>query len=206
MSDTLHADLLRLGTATVYEASGLDCALQPGLEPAWPGAAVAGPAYPVRCHPADNLALHLALELAPAGAVLVADGSGVRCGYFGEVMAVAAQTRAIAGLVIDGGVRDHRELETGRFPVHAVGSGLHRTSKHRPGLVGVPITVRGVAVAAGDVVIADADGVVVVPQDAVHEVHAAALVRQAREEAQLDELRAGRTTVELFGLARPGDG
>jgi 4-hydroxy-4-methyl-2-oxoglutarate aldolase len=194
--------LADFGTATVYEASGIDCALDPALRPVWPGARIVGRALPVRCHPADNLALHRALEQASAGDVLVVDGGEERCGYWGEVMAVAAQQRGIAGLVIDGGVRDVDQMQGLQFPVFARWVCVRRTGKHWAGSVGSPLVVAGVPVSSGDVVVADTDGVVVLPADAVEPTLEASGRRVDAEDGYLRRLRGGELTVDIMGLRR----
>jgi 4-hydroxy-4-methyl-2-oxoglutarate aldolase len=191
---------LVLGAATVYEASKLDCALPATLRPAWAGAAVAGPALPVRTAPADNLPLHLALEQARPGEVLVVDGHGVACGYWGEVLTVAAQQRGIAGLVIDGGVRDVDRLAELGFPVFSSVVAIPGTVKADPGTIGEPITIGTAPVARGDIVVADADGVVVVPMAKAAEVLAAARRRQQAEAGYLARLRSGELTTDIYGL------
>jgi 4-hydroxy-4-methyl-2-oxoglutarate aldolase len=192
--------LLELGTATLYEASGIDCNLHAALRPAWPGARVCGTAFPLRTGAEDNLALHLAVERASAGDVLVADAGGLPCGYWGEILAVAAQVRGVGGLVIDGGVRDVDRLAELRFPVWSRWISVRRTVKHDAGDVGVPVTVAGVRVAPGDVVVADIDGVIVLPCDRVDAVAAAGETRLAKEEGFLAQIREGVSTVDLFGL------
>ncbi|HWQ09900.1 MAG TPA: RraA family protein, partial [Holophaga sp.] len=113
---------LRLGTATLHEASDLPgSAVDPAIRPIWIGAALAAPAFPVACAPGDNLAIHLALERAPRGSVLVVAADGFVAGYWGEVLTVAAEAAGLAGLVIDGGVRDTDALARRRFPVFARG-------------------------------------------------------------------------------------
>lgn len=113
------AELAALGTATVYEASGLDCALDPAIRPAWRGASVTGPAFTVACPAGDNLAVHRALESVSPGNVLVVAAGGALFGYWGEVLTVAARARGVVGLVIDGGVRDAAAVECLAFPVRA---------------------------------------------------------------------------------------
>lgn len=191
---------LTLGAATVYEASKLDCALPVTLRPAWPGAAVAGPALPVRTAPADNLPLHLALEAAQPGEVLVVDGRGAAHGYWGEVLTVAAQARGLTGLVIDGGVRDVDRLAELAFPAFSTAIAIPGTIKSDPGTVGAPITIGTVSVARGDIVIADIDGVVVVPQAKAADVLAASHRRQEAEQAYLTRIRAGELTTDIYGL------
>jgi 4-hydroxy-4-methyl-2-oxoglutarate aldolase len=192
--------LLELGTATLYEASGIDCNLDAALRPSWPGARVCGTAYPLRTAAEDNLALHLAIERASAGDVLVADAGGLACGYWGEILAVAAQTRGVRGLVIDGGVRDVDRLAELGFPAWSRWISVRRTVKRDAGEVGVPVTVAGVPVARGDVVVADTDGVIVLPRDRVDEVAAAGETRLAKEDGFLAQIRGGVSTVDLFGL------
>lgn len=200
VTDEQIAQLAAFGSATVYEASGLDCALDPALRPVWSGARIAGRALPVRTHPADNLPLHRALQHAQPGDVLVVDGREELCGYWGEVLAVAAQTRGVAGLIIDGGVRDIVEQEQLGFPVFARGVCVRRTGKNFPGLVGEAVTVAGVLVRPGDAVIADADGIVVLPPEAVAATLTASQARIDKEAAIMERIRAGELTVDIYGF------
>ena len=136
----LAAELLALGAATIGESGGL--VMSPRLRPAWPGAAVAAPAYPVTLPPADNLALHAAVVRAPAGSVLVVDASSEpERGYWGEVLTTAAESRGLAGLVIDGGVRDVVALQAHAFPVFSALVALRGAVKVQGGSVGLPATV-----------------------------------------------------------------
>jgi 4-hydroxy-4-methyl-2-oxoglutarate aldolase len=198
--DPLLQSLAVLGTATVYEASRADIACAPTLRAMWPGARICGRALPVRCAPRDNLPIHHAVAAARPGDVLVVDAGGVVAGYWGEVLTVAAMARGVVGLVIDGGVRDIDRMHDLGFPVFAAAPGLFSTEKRDPGTVGEPITVGGVPVATGDVVLADADGIVVVPQARAEEVVAAGRAREDKEQDFMRELIAGRTTLELLGL------
>ena len=195
-------ELLRLGSATVFEASGAEGALDPGIVPVWPGARVCGPALPVECGHGDNLAIHLALEGAEPGCVLVVDAHAHLAGYWGEVLTVAAQARGVAGLVIDGGARDADALERRRFPVFARGRSILGTVKHEPGRAGQPVVAGGAVVRPGDVVVGDADGVVVVRAERLDEVLAASRARADREDAIMARLRAGELTLDLLGLRR----
>jgi len=175
-------------------------AVDPALRAAWPGARVTGPAYTVQGAGGDNLALHHAVLRAPAGSVIVADLGGAQFGHWGEVLAVAAQQRGIAGLVIDGGVRDSEQLRRLGFPVFSRNDTVRGTRKLFVGAFEVSIEVGGVRVRNGDIVVGDADGVVVLPRE-----HASAIIDKAdqrvRDEEQIiGALRAGRTTLELYGL------
>lgn len=193
------AVLVGHGTATLGESGARRMA--PRIRPVWPGATVAGPAVPVRCTPGDNLGIHVAVTRAPAGSVLVVTvGPEREFGYWGEVLTTAAEVAGIAGLVIDGCVRDVDALAAHGFPVFSSGIALTGATKHRPGSVGAPVEVGGVEVASGDWVVGDVDGVVVVPGGALADVLEAAAARTATETHLFAELRAGRTTVELLGL------
>jgi len=199
-SDEEVAVALRaLGAATLGESGG--AAAHRRLRPAWVGAGLAAPAFPVRCTPGDNLAVHVAVTKAPAGSALVVDvGQVADRGYWGEVLTTAAEAAGIAGLVIDGGVRDVGALEAHGFPVFSATIALPGATKDKPGAVGAPVRVGGVEVAAGDWVVADVDGVTFVPRDSLEEVLAAGRAREAKEAGFFEALRAGQTTVELLGL------
>jgi 4-hydroxy-4-methyl-2-oxoglutarate aldolase len=195
----IAAILQRLGSATLGEAGGLPTDRR--LKPAWPGATLAAPAYPVRCTPGDNLAVHVAVTTAPAGSVLVVDvGPVPDRGYWGEVLTTAAEAAGLAGLVIDGGVRDVAALEAHRFPVFSSTISLPGARKDQPGTVGAPVKVGGVPVAMGDWVVGDVDGVTVVPEPSLDAVCAAGEAREAKEAGFFAALRGGATTVELLGL------
>ena len=140
-------ELLALGAATLGESGGHP--MRPRIRAVWSGARVAAPAFPVHCTPGDNLAIHVAVASAPAGSVLAVDvGDEDEFGYWGEVLTTGAQSRGIAGLVIDGGVRDTAALEAHGFPVFSTTVALRGASKTRPGTVGAPAQVGGVSVAA----------------------------------------------------------
>ncbi len=191
--------LTELGAATLGEAGGRG--MPPRIRPVWPGASVAGPAYPVRCTPGDNLAIHVAVTQAPAGSVLVVDvGNVPDRGYWGEVLTTGALVRGLAGLVIDGGVRDVGALEKLGFPVFSATIALPGATKRSRGSVGATATVAGVPVAVGDWVVADVDGVVVVPAAALEDAVSAGQERTEKETGFFAALRQGSTTVELLGL------
>ncbi|BCB77892.1 RraA family protein [Phytohabitans flavus] len=199
-------ELLTLGTATVYEASKRDCVLPHRLRPVWAGAAVVGPALPVSTAAGDNLPLHRAVEEAMPGEVLVVDGQDAPHGYWGEVLTVAAQRRGVAGLVIDGGVRDIERIGELRFPVFSSSVAVPGTVKSDPGTVGERITLGRVAVRRGDIVVADADGVIVLDPQWIDSVLPAARARQATEADHLERIRRGELTMDIYGLRALGKG
>ena len=198
-SGDVAAALARLGSATIGESGGL--AADRRLRPAWSGAAVAAPAYPVACTPGDNLAVHVGVTTAPRGSVLVVDvGRVADRGYWGEVLTTAAEAAGLAGLVLDGGVRDVAALEAHGFPVFSATIALTGATKDKPGTVGVPARVGGVEVALGDWVVADVDGVAFVPGSLLEDVLAAGNGRESKEAGFFEALKSGSTTVELLGL------
>jgi 4-hydroxy-4-methyl-2-oxoglutarate aldolase len=196
----VDAELFRLGSATLFEASGLDCDLDPGLRPAWPGARICGTALPVCAAAADNLPLHWALEQARPGEVLVVDAGGSRCGFWGEVLSVAAQARGVRGLIIDGGVRDTERMAALQFPVFSTSIAIRGTAKSWPGTIGEPATVLGRVVRRGDLVVADADGIVVIAAEHIEATVRAARAREQKEARYLARLRDGELTLELYGF------
>jgi 4-hydroxy-4-methyl-2-oxoglutarate aldolase len=195
----LGAAFAELGAATLGETGGQP--MRARIAAVWPGARVAAPAFTVMCTPGDNLAVHVAVAEAPAGSVLVVDvGAEPERGYWGEVLTTAAQARGLAGLVIDGGVRDVDALERLAFPVFSALVALPGATKHLPGRIGAQAQVGGLEVATGDWVVGDRDGVTVVAAAQVDAVLAAGRARAAKEAGLFDALRAGRTTIDLLGL------
>ena len=196
----LRALLRDFGAATLGESGAR--IVSPRIAPAWPGARIAAPAFPVRCTSGDNLAIHVAVVEAPRGSVLVADvGEQGDFGYWGEVLTTAAQARGIQGLIIDGGVRDIAAIESLGFPVFASTIALRGATKDQAGAVDIPIRCGGASVARGDWVVGDADGVVVVPGERLSEVLDAATKRAKKEAALFEALRSGTsTTIRLLEL------
>jgi 4-hydroxy-4-methyl-2-oxoglutarate aldolase len=204
--DAAARALLELGAATLGESGG--SAMRARVKPAWPGAVLAAPAFPVRCTPGDNLAVHVAVTCAPAGSALAVDvGNERELGYWGEVLTTAAEARGIVGLVIDGGVRDVEALERHGFPVFSAGLALPGASKSAPGSIGKPALVGDVEVHTGDWLVGDADGVTVVPGADLEAVLEAGRARAKKEDGFFKDLRDGKTTLDLLGLdSTPIDG
>jgi 4-hydroxy-4-methyl-2-oxoglutarate aldolase len=147
------------------------------------------------------LAVHVAVTRAPAGSVLVVDvGRVIDRGYWGEVLTTGAEAAGLAGLVIDGGVRDVAALEAHGFPVFSSTIALTGASKDQRGTVGSPVRVGGVLASLGDWVVGDVDGVTIVPGAALDEVINAGKEREAKEAGFFTALKAGQSTVELLGL------
>jgi 4-hydroxy-4-methyl-2-oxoglutarate aldolase len=190
-----------LGTATVHEAIGRRGFAGPQLRPIQQGARLAGPAVTVSSHPGDNLMLHAAVEMCRAGDVLVVTNTAPSThGMFGELLATSLMARGVRALVIDAGVRDTAELRRMGFAVWAQHVSCQGTVKASAGSVNVPVVLGGVAVAPGDVVCADDDGVVVVPRAEAAWALEQARRRVATEEATRARLAAGELGVDMYGL------
>jgi len=195
------AALARFSAATVHEAIGRKGAFPSGLKPIAPGMRVCGPALTVECPPGDNLMLHAAVDGARPGDVLVVDYKGfLEAGPFGDVMGVASLARGIAGLVIDGCVRDCADLSAMRFPVFSLGLSIKGTTKERLGAIGAPIICAGVPVSPGDVILGDDDGLVVVTPDELQGAIERSAAREAHETEMRAALRAGASTLDLLNL------
>ena len=196
--------LAELGAATVYEANGQRGAVSPALKPLDPATRMAGRAVTVHLEPADNWFIHVALLEAGPGDVLVVDAQGyLDAGPWGDVLTLAAQERGLAGLVIDGAVRDSQDIVAAGFPVFARGLCIRKTTKVQRGRVNVPVTVGGVVVNPGDVVVGDADGLVIVPADEVETALVLSEERERKEDLMRARIRAGESTLEVLGLPRP---
>lgn len=206
MIDPVIAAAAGLPTATIHEAAGRTGALPSAIKPLSAETWLCGPAYPVRSPAGDNLAIHHGLYAARAGDVLVVDCGDAEYGYWGEVMASAAQAIGVAGLVISGGVRDIRQMQAMGFGVFAGNVCIRGTGKDPAGggTIGMPVTIGDVLVSAGDLVVGDADGVVVVEAGRAEGVIREARARERDEEELLARLRAGATTLELFSLPSLG--
>jgi 4-hydroxy-4-methyl-2-oxoglutarate aldolase len=171
-----------------------------GFEPAWPTARVVGPAFTAQGAPGDNLVLHHAVAQAAPGDVIVLAVGGERGrAHCGGIIATAARARGVAGLVLDGAIRDRGELEEIGLPVFHLGASPVKPAKDGPAALGVPVELGGVRIEPGDLIAADADGIVVVPRLHADELSAAAEALEAREREILTEIGKGKTTVEIYG-------
>lgn len=173
----------------------------PKVKALWLGAKVAGPARTALTKPGQNAAIHRAVASAKPGEVLVVGtGGSEKYGFFGDILALASQKAGIVGLVIDGTVRDSREIKEMGFPVFCRGTNPSATKKDYSGAIDVAIDFGTVEVNPGDFIVGDDDGVVVVPRKLVHEVIGLAEGVLGREEVIKNQLQRGKTTCEIFKI------
>jgi 4-hydroxy-4-methyl-2-oxoglutarate aldolase len=197
----VFAALAELGTATVHEAAGRAPLVDAPLIQVVPGSRAAGPARTVRCGQDDNLMVHAAVAEALRGEVLVLSmPEPAPVALVGELIATQAKGRGVAALLVDAAVRDLEELRELGLPVWARFVRVRGAEKKAPGAIGEPVEVGGAAIRAGDAVVLDADGAVVVEQERVEEVLAAARDRAEREREKRARLQAGELSYDLDGL------
>ena len=196
--------LSRYGVATIHEAMGRVGLMQPYMRPIYPGAQLCGTAVTVLLQPGDNWMMHVAAEVVQPGDVVVAACTVENTdGFFGDLLATSYRARGAKGLIIDGGVRDVMDLTEMKFPVFSRAISARGTVKATLGSVNIPLVCAGATVNPGDVVVADMDGIVIVPAPLAHQAAEAAQARQSNEADKRDKLAQGVLGLDMYKMREP---
>jgi 4-hydroxy-4-methyl-2-oxoglutarate aldolase len=190
-----------IATPIIGDVMGRQNIMDHRIRPIWTGARCVGSALTIMSYPSDNLMIHLGVSLAEEGDILVVDaGNYPNAGVWGEILTVNAMHRNIGGIIIDGAVRDIKEIEELGFPMFASGINARGGYKSNPGTVNKPVSCGGVAVCPGDLIVADENGVAVIPKEDIEIVYDKSLAKIEAEQQIMEQLKLGKDTLEIMNL------
>jgi 4-hydroxy-4-methyl-2-oxoglutarate aldolase len=190
-----------IATPIIGDVMGRQNIMDHRIRPIWTGARCVGTALTIMSYPSDNLMIHLGVSLAEEGDILVVDaGNYPNAGVWGEILTVNAMQRNIGGIIIDGAVRDIKEIEELGFPMFASGINARGGYKSNPGTVNMPVSCGGVAVCPGDLIVADENGVAVIPKVDIEMVYEMCLTKMKAEQKIMEQLKLGKDTLEIMNL------
>jgi 4-hydroxy-4-methyl-2-oxoglutarate aldolase len=190
-----------IATPIIGDVMGRQNIMDHRIRPIWTGARCVGTALTIMSYPSDNLMIHLGVSLAEEGDILVVDaGNYPNAGVWGEILTVNAMQRNIGGIIIDGAVRDIKEIEELGFPMFASGINARGGYKSNPGTVNMPVSCGGVAVCPGDLIVADENGVAVIPKADIEMVYEMCLTKMKAEQKIMEQLKLGKDTLEILNL------
>ncbi|HZH58512.1 MAG TPA: 4-carboxy-4-hydroxy-2-oxoadipate aldolase/oxaloacetate decarboxylase [Metabacillus sp.] len=188
-------------TPVIGDVMGRQNVMDERIRPTWAGARFVGPALTIMTYPSDNFMIHLGVSLAQEGDILVVDaGNYQNAGLWGEILTVNAMQRKVKGLVIDGAVRDVKEIEEMQFPMFASGINARGGYKSNPGTVNIPVSCGGVAVNPGDLIVGDENGVAVIPRLDIEHVYEECVKKIESEKQIIEQLKQGKDTFEIMNL------
>jgi len=200
-SKDIISQLSKFGVAMIADSMGRYGAMKPYIRPVASGMRIAGPAFTVQTYRSDNLMIHIALELAQEGDILIVDsGEVTNAGLWGELMTTMALKKKLGGIVTDGAIRDSEEIIGSKFPVFSKSISPLGGFKESLGSVNVPISCGGVVVDPGDIIIGDDDGVAVIPKNKAEEILKTCEETLKKEQLVIEGIENGRTLFELLGL------
>lgn len=188
-------------TPVIGDVMGRQNIMDARIRPTWVGARFVGPALPIMTYPSDNFMIHVGVSLAQAGDILVVDaGNYQNAGLWGEILTINAMHRKVKGIVIDGAVRDVKEIEEVQFPMFASGINARGGYKSSPGTVNIPVSCGGVAVCPGDLIVGDENGVAVIPRLDIETVYEGCVKKINSEKQTIEQLKQGKDTFEIMNM------
>ncbi|MGM0900587.1 MAG: 4-carboxy-4-hydroxy-2-oxoadipate aldolase/oxaloacetate decarboxylase [Bacillota bacterium] len=188
-------------TPIIGDVMGRQNIMDARIRPTWDGARFVGPALTIMTYPSDNFMIHVGVSLAKEGDILIVDaGNYQNAGLWGEILTINAMQRKVKGLVMDGAVRDVKEIEELQFPMFASGINARGGYKSNPGKVNVPVSCGGVAVCPGDLIVADENGIAVIPRLDIENIYALCMKKIDSEKEIIEQLNQGQDTFEIMNM------